>query len=64
MLAGVLGAAGPQAVRFGDAVCALEADGVSTFLEIGPDAVLTAMGRDSVGEDAAFVPVLRRPPDR
>ncbi|WP_328338409.1 SDR family NAD(P)-dependent oxidoreductase [Micromonospora sp. NBC_00421] len=50
-----------EAVRFGDGVAALEAAGVTTFLEVGPDAVLTAMGRDCVtDEDAvALVPVLR-----
>ncbi|MEV4846031.1 SDR family NAD(P)-dependent oxidoreductase [Micromonospora matsumotoense] len=50
-----------EPVRFGDGVAALQAAGVTTFLEVGPDAVLTAMGRDCVtDEDAvALVPVLR-----
>ncbi|MFI9644478.1 SDR family NAD(P)-dependent oxidoreductase [Micromonospora sp. NPDC051925] len=50
-----------EAVRFGDGVAALQAAGVTTFLEVGPDAVLTAMGRDCVtDEDAvALVAVLR-----
>ncbi|WP_396276667.1 type I polyketide synthase [Kitasatospora xanthocidica] len=48
-------------VRFHDAVDALRAKGVTTFLELGPDAVLTAMGRDHGDDgDEAFVPVLRR----
>ena len=47
-----------QPVRFCDAVRTLEADGVATFLEIGPDRVLTAMGQDCVGNDVAFVPAL------
>ncbi|MEV6949850.1 type I polyketide synthase, partial [Streptomyces sp. NPDC051172] len=52
-----------RTVRFADAVCRLRADGVTTFVEIGPDAVLTAMGRDCLsddGEPAEFVPLLRR----
>ncbi|MFF4802833.1 type I polyketide synthase [Streptomyces sp. NPDC001351] len=52
-----------RTVRFADAVRRLRADGVTTFLEIGPDAVLTAMGRDCLtddGEPAEFVPLLRR----
>ncbi|MFF3735016.1 SDR family NAD(P)-dependent oxidoreductase [Streptomyces sp. NPDC002476] len=54
-----------EAVRFGDAVRALEADGVRTFLELGPDAVLSAMGAHAVTdpERSAFVPALRRDRD-
>ncbi|WP_445030495.1 SDR family NAD(P)-dependent oxidoreductase, partial [Streptomyces sp. SAS_270] len=51
-----------EAVRFADAIGALESAGVGTFVELGPDAVLTAMGRQSA-EDAAFVPTLRRERD-
>uniref|UniRef100_A0AAU3GX85 SDR family NAD(P)-dependent oxidoreductase n=1 Tax=Streptomyces sp. NBC_01401 TaxID=2903854 RepID=A0AAU3GX85_9ACTN len=48
-------------VRFHDAVLALTGKGVTTFLELGPDAVLTAMGRGCVDDAGpAFVPVLRR----
>ncbi|WUM74055.1 SDR family NAD(P)-dependent oxidoreductase [Streptomyces sp. NBC_00328] len=48
-----------ETVRFADAVRELAARGVTTFLEIGPDAVLSAMAQQSA-EDAEFVPVLRR----
>ncbi|MGW5706404.1 SDR family NAD(P)-dependent oxidoreductase [Amycolatopsis japonica] len=48
-----------DAVRFHDSVKFLEAEGVTRFLEIGPDGVLTAMAQDSL-EDAVVVPALRR----
>ncbi|TDQ04403.1 pimaricinolide synthase PimS1 [Labedaea rhizosphaerae] len=52
-----------DAVRFADTVKYLESRGVTTFVELGPDAVLAAMGAESIGEDSAFVPVLRRDRD-
>ncbi|SCL50324.1 type I polyketide synthase [Micromonospora peucetia] len=45
-------------VRFAAAVDALASRGVRTFLELGPDAVLTALGRECVAE-AEFVPSQR-----
>ncbi|MFF5107453.1 SDR family NAD(P)-dependent oxidoreductase, partial [Streptomyces sp. NPDC000134] len=53
-----------EAVRFADAVRTLTADGVSTFVEVGPGGTLSALGQESAPE-AAFVPVLRgdRPED-
>ncbi|WP_458575928.1 type I polyketide synthase, partial [Streptomyces sp. ALB3] len=50
------------AVRFVDGMRALQDQGVTTYLELGPDGVLSAMGLDCV-EDAAFAPVLRRDRD-
>ncbi|MDT0574248.1 SDR family NAD(P)-dependent oxidoreductase, partial [Streptomyces sp. DSM 3412] len=54
-----------EAVRFGDGVEALVAAGVSSFLELGPDGVLSAMARESLaeGSDVACVPVMRRDRD-
>ncbi|MEU9508925.1 type I polyketide synthase [Micromonospora sp. NPDC048170] len=61
-----------EAVRFADGVRTLRAHGVGTFVEVGPDAVLTASAQETLaGIDAAdaaltvVVPVLRRDrPDR
>ncbi|MDX3136894.1 type I polyketide synthase, partial [Streptomyces europaeiscabiei] len=55
-----------QAVRFADGVSALAAEGVTRFLEIGPDGTLTALARDCVPDDtddALFVPLLRKDRD-
>ncbi|WP_405808596.1 type I polyketide synthase [Streptomyces sp. NBC_00210] len=47
-------------VRFLDGMRALEEHGVRVYLEIGPDGVLSTMGRDSVTTDGSlFVPAAR-----
>ncbi|GCE00989.1 type I polyketide synthase [Embleya hyalina] len=51
-----------RAVRFGDAIATLRAEGVRTFVEIGPEAALTAMVVEGTAgaEDVAAVPTRRR----
>ncbi|MDT0543553.1 type I polyketide synthase [Streptomyces sp. DSM 41529] len=52
-----------EAVRFDDAVRRLGDQGVGIFVEIGPDAVLSALAREILGErtsEAVVVPVCRK----
>ncbi|MBP2325806.1 acyl transferase domain-containing protein [Kibdelosporangium banguiense] len=48
-----------DAVRFADAIGTLVSEGVTTFIELGPDRTLSAVGQACAGE-ATFIPVLRR----
>ncbi|MFE7778340.1 SDR family NAD(P)-dependent oxidoreductase, partial [Streptomyces sp. NPDC057445] len=54
-----------ESVRFADAVSTLAGFGVSRFVEVGPDAVLTAMAQDCLTDtdEALLVPTLRRDRD-
>ncbi|MFD5512001.1 beta-ketoacyl synthase N-terminal-like domain-containing protein [Streptomyces sp. NPDC127051] len=50
-----------EAVRFSDTVQHLHAKGVQTFVELGPDAILTALTQNTLdGEDAVVEPAVRK----
>ncbi|QWF78545.1 type I polyketide synthase [Amycolatopsis sp. CA-230715] len=51
-----------HAVRFADGIQYLASQGVTTFLELGPDGVLTGMAQDTAPE-ATHIPALRRDRD-
>ncbi|NUT22396.1 MAG: SDR family NAD(P)-dependent oxidoreductase, partial [Hamadaea sp.] len=53
-----------EAVRFAAGIQSLTDRGVTTFIELGPGGVLSAMGRDSVeSERTAFLPTMRKDRD-
>ncbi|MER5338507.1 SDR family NAD(P)-dependent oxidoreductase, partial [Micromonospora sp. NPDC002717] len=53
-----------EAVRYADGVTALQVAGVDTFLEVGPQSVLTAMAADILPDDETVLAVAAQRKDR
>ena len=49
-----------QPVRFAEVLRTLEAEGCNIFLEVGPRPILSALGRETLGPQATFIPSLRQ----
>ncbi|HEX8075367.1 MAG TPA: type I polyketide synthase, partial [Thermoleophilaceae bacterium] len=49
-----------EPVRFADGIRHLETQGVTRFLELGPDGVLCGMAPQTIEQDALLVPTLRK----
>ncbi|WP_037805346.1 acyltransferase domain-containing protein, partial [Streptomyces sp. NRRL F-2305] len=49
-----------EAVRFDDGIRVLAEEGVTRFVELGPDGVLSGMARESAGDEAHLIPLLRK----
>ncbi|MDH6130623.1 polyketide synthase dehydratase domain-containing protein, partial [Kitasatospora sp. GP82] len=49
-----------ESVRFADGVRALAEEGVSAFLELGPDGVLSALAHQSLDQECVVAPLLRK----
>ncbi|MDH6128568.1 type I polyketide synthase, partial [Kitasatospora sp. GP82] len=52
-----------ESVRFADGVRALADEGVSAFLELGPDGVLAALAQQSLDQECVVAPLLRKDHD-